>query len=428
MGRHGEAVLASVRGDTQLEHDIVHGLGGIVERSTLTGQFGRPHPVAGTLYILQPGRQRPDNVRQCLPHTHAAHSSRIDQPFDGLLTYCGGSAGRTEMTLGDDSHVGDGELQGAGALLPRDQTRHATIDLRGEKPLRPHRQQSQHTIESRANRELGRQAQWLELGTEPLQLEHLLRHVTQNRSQLEVYRSRTIGLVMEHDLAITCHPTDERDGDSFSLAQVTEQLDVFRSQENGILLLVLRTPYLEYGQRFITERNLPDLDSRSRRFDNFLEHVAVAARPLIVDTHDGIAIAKFHARPNNTVHLLFHLGVAALDRIEIEFRDILALDHARRSTASHANPICRPADFDHPHPFLGRVFLHVPSIDLADSATEHDGFDPLATLAVRQPHAERSCIPLNERLAKLVTIIRRPIARLDLDLQRRSEIVRIGKV
>ena len=110
VGRHGEAVLASVHGDTQLEHDIVHGLGSIVECSALTGQFGRPHPVAGTLYILQPGRQRPDDVRQCLPHTHAAHSSRIDQPFDGLLTYCGGGAGRTEMTLGDDSHVGDGEL------------------------------------------------------------------------------------------------------------------------------------------------------------------------------------------------------------------------------------------------------------------------------------------------------------------------------
>ncbi len=81
-------------------------------------------------------------------------------------------------------------------MLPRDQTCHAAIDLRGEKPLRPHRQQAQHTIEGRADREPIRQAQWFELGAEPLLLEHLLRHVTQNRGQLEVYRSRTIGLVM----------------------------------------------------------------------------------------------------------------------------------------------------------------------------------------------------------------------------------------
>ncbi len=146
-----------------------------------------------------------------------------------------------------------------------------------------------------------------------------------------------------------------------------------------------------------------------------------------MNADDGIAIAELDAGADHTVDLLLHLRVAALYRVEVELLDVLALDHAGRGAATHADPVGGPADLHDPHLLLGAVLLDVPRVDLADAAGEHDRLDPLAPLAVGEPQPERARVSLDDRLAELVAVVRGPVRCLDLDLERRGEVARISE-
>ena len=76
------------------------------------------------------------------------------------------------------------------------------------------------------------------------------------------------------------------------------------------------------------------------------------AGPLIVDNIDQAQITHLVAGPQHPVHLLFHLGIAALDRIEIELGLVFSLHHRGGSTTAKADPIGRTAHLDNEHPLV----------------------------------------------------------------------------
>ena len=193
-------------------------------------------------------------------------------------------------------------------------------------------------------------------------------------------------------------------------------------QQQRVVLLVLGTPDLEDGQRFVSDRDVPYLDLRPRRLHDFLEHVAIAASALVVDADDRIVIAELDAGAQDPVDLLLHLGVAALYRVEVQLGHVLALHHARRRASAHPDAVGGSAYLHDPHPGLGRVLLGVSGVDLSDSAAEHDRLDPLSPSAVREPHPERARISLDHRLAELVAVVRGPVGGLDFDLEGRGEV------
>jgi len=49
-------------------------------------------------------------------------------------------------------------------------------------------------------------------------------------------------------------------------------------------------------------------------FDDFFQHVAVAAAALVVNRDNGIGRAHFHARAHQAVHAVLHFRVAALGK------------------------------------------------------------------------------------------------------------------
>jgi len=103
-----------------------------------------------------------------------------------------------------------------------------------------------------------------------------------------------------------------------------------------------------------------------------------------VDADDGVLVPELHTGAQHAVDLLLHLGVAPLDRVEVELRHVLALHHARGRAAAHADAVGGAADLHDPHAFRGQAFLRVPRIHLADAAAEHDRLDPLTPLAIGQ--------------------------------------------
>ena len=85
-------------------------------------------------------------------------------------------------------------------------------------------------------------------------------------------------------------------------------------------------------------------------------------------------IAHLVAGPDDPVHLLLHLGIAALHRVKIQFLGIFALEHGGGRTAAETDPVGRATYLDNDHPLFFRILFRMPIIDLADAAGEHDGF------------------------------------------------------
>ena len=230
-----------------------------------------------------------------------------------------------------------------------------------------------------------------------------------------------------HNPAVAGDPADKGGRDLFAFAQSLEEIAVLGSEQQGVVLLELGAPDLEHREGLVADGEGADLDSRPRRLDDLLEYIAVAAGALVVDRDDGVVGPELAAGPDHPVDLLLHLGVAALDGVEVELGDILALDHGRGGAAAHPDAVGRAAELDHPHPDLGCALGDVSVVHLADAAGEHDGFDPLAAFARGQPQSEGPGEALDHRFAELVAVVRGAVGGLDLDLERAGQIVRVGE-
>ena len=138
--------------------------------------------------------------------------------------------------------------------------------------------------------------------------------------------------------------------------------------QERVLFLVLGTPDLEHGEGVVPDLDLSDLDLRAGRMHDLLDHVAVAARALVVNALDRVLLAQFHAGADHAVQFLFHLRVAALHGVEVELGDVLALDHGRGCAAAHADAVGRSPHLDHEHSLLCFGLVRVAGVHLADAA------------------------------------------------------------
>ena len=132
------------------------------------------------------------------------------------------------------------------------------------------------------------------------------------------------------DVAVARDLADVGDGHALAGAERGEEGDGVGAEEEGVGLLVLGPPDLEDAQGGVADDDLADVDLAPRGGDDLLEHVAVAAGALVVDGDDGVGGAELAAGADDAVHLLLHLGVAALDGVEVELRLVVPLGHARR--------------------------------------------------------------------------------------------------
>ena len=141
----------------------------------------------------------------------------------------------------------------------------------------------------------------------------------------------------------------------------------------------------------------------------------------------GFPAFELDARFHHAVELVGHLRVAALHGVEIEVGVclVLAASLGRGGAAAHADPVRGTADLHHEHPDVALLLLEIRVINLPEPAGEHDGLDPLATLAVLQSLTEAAAVPRDERLAELVAVVGGAVGRVHEDLKRFGEVRRV---
>ena len=127
-------------------------------------------------------------------------------------------------------------------------------------------------------------------------------------------------------------------GHLFPLADGLEAFDILRADQKAVALLVFGHIDFQHRHGGIAHPDVADLDPAARMFDQLLEHIGRTAGALVVDDIDQALVAHLVAGPDDPVHLLLHLGVAALDRVEIELGVIFALHHAARPRRRRSRP------------------------------------------------------------------------------------------
>jgi hypothetical protein len=167
---------------------------------------------------------------------------------------------------------------------------------------------------------------------------------------------------------------------------------------------------------------LPDVVRSTCGFDNLLEDVSVASSSLVVDRDDGILFAEIATGAHQSIETVLHLGVAALHRVEVQVGVLRALDARGRSTATDPDPVGWTADLHDEHPLFRGALIRVPAVKLPDPGGEHDRFHPFEALPARKSLTERPREAMDDRLAVLVSVVGRSVARLDLDVQGGGEV------
>ncbi|KAI0558444.1 phosphoribosylformylglycinamidine synthase [Gracilaria domingensis] len=167
------------------------------------------------------------------------------------------------------------------------------------------------------------------------------------------------------------------------------------------------------------------MDLGAGRIDELLDDVAVAAGALVVDGHNGVVLAHLDARAQHAVHLLRHLGVAALHGVEVEVGAVVALHHAGGGAAAHADAVRGAAHLDDEQPHAGAPLAGVAMVHVPHAAGEHDGLDVLSALAAHHPDAVAARKAVDDGLAKLVAVVAGAVAGLDENVERRRQVGRV---
>mmetsp|Transcript_37875 Transcript_37875/g.121508 ORF Transcript_37875/g.121508 Transcript_37875/m.121508 type:complete len:343 (-) Transcript_37875:1312-2340(-) len=239
-------------------------------------------------------------------------------------------------------------------------------------------------------------------------------------------------VVDDFDEAVVGDGADDVEEAVFAVGDLADEVDVvvvFFEQES-VGLLVLCAPDFDGGHRRVPEGELGEVVDGTFAVDDLLQDVAVAAAALVVDRRDGLDVAPtgeaLAAGPNDAVHAIAHLGVAALDGVKVEGRRARRRHAARRRAAAHADLVGRPADLRDLVPrFRGGLPGGPRPVEPPDARGEHHRLDPLAPRPQSVPPSKAPAVARDHRLPELVPVVRRPVRRAQQNLQGRRHVRRV---
>mmetsp|Transcript_82949 Transcript_82949/g.179067 ORF Transcript_82949/g.179067 Transcript_82949/m.179067 type:complete len:1004 (+) Transcript_82949:3602-6613(+) len=428
--RHGERVLAAVDGHAELDAHGTDGLGGVVHLRALALQLRGPHPVARGLDGLQRGDRHPHEVGDGLGDRQARHGLVVlgvaAQALHGRLAESCHAAGVAHHALGDHGEVRERGLQRPDALLLRHEARHGAVDLVREEALRADGHEAQHAHgERRLDQEAGGQGELLLRRDDARHGEDLLRHLAEHQVQRQVHGNAVVAGVPHDHAPVAGDLAHDGVRGALALADAVPEREVLFVDEEAVVLLEFGGPELEEGHRGVAHEHLADVDLGAGRLRDLLQHVAGASGALVVDGQDGVLGAELHAGADDAVDTLQHLGVAALNGVEVELGLVVARDHGGGRAAADADSVGRAADLHDGHAGLRLRLREVPVVHGAEAATQHDGLHILEALAGRQAVPEGARPAAEQGLAELVAVVARAVRGVDEDLEGRRHVARV---
>ena len=351
----------------ELESEL---LNGIVEYRILAGLTARRHPVGGKPYLRDVADVSRSDVRQGFGDGHPAARRAVEKRYRGALA-CG--HGLTLVCL--VAHRRNGAVCGrqlvfADHLVAGDAACDRPVGDRYEERLVGDRRQVQNT---RQHIE-GLHALEVRALVAPLYALHVAHHSRRLAEQhLDIHIDRPIAevLVLEDELAIACRDADERHWAALAFAEGLEELLCGGLERKHIALLSLAAPYLHRIHRALFVVNLPERELAAGRLDQLGAPVREAARANVVDGQYGVRLSEIAARIDYALAAALHLGVSALDAVEVERLGVCAGHHRARGASAEADAHRRTADLDYQRAHLHVLLLDLRAADDAHAAGEH---------------------------------------------------------
>ena len=141
-----------------------------------------------------------------------------------------------------------------------------------------------------------------------------------------------------------------------------------------VALLGLVAPHLARGHARLFVGCGPQVDPRPPpgAVGQLRQRVREPARPHVVDGEDRVVAAQGAAAVDHLLGPALDLGVAALDRVEVEVGGVGAGGHGGGRPAAHADQHPRPADLDEEGAGRDVALVRVLGPDVAHAPGDHD--------------------------------------------------------
>ena len=180
--------------------------------------------------------------------------------------------------------------------------------------------------------------------------------------------------VLQHQLALLGGDADDGEGAAFALAHGGEERQAFRRDHQDVALLALVAPDLLGRQAAFLERDLAQVEDGAAAgiVDQFREGVGDAARADVMDRQDGVALGQAPAMVDDFLRAALDLGVAALDRVEVQVGGVGARGHRAGRAAAHADAHAGAAELDQQRAGGELDLLGEVGADRAQAAGDHD--------------------------------------------------------
>ena len=419
-GVHRARVLAHGNGDAEFRAELqAHLLNRVVEDRVLAGVAARGHPVGGEADGGEVAHVHAGEVHDRLGDGEPPRRGPVEERDRGAF------ARRHRLTLerlvAERRHgrVGDGKLVGAHHLVAGDAPRHRAVGDGDEERLVGDGGQVENPRE-RVHRADALERDRAVRGLDALHLAHHARRLAEQDLDGHVDGVVLEMLVVEDELAVARRDADERDRAAFARAQPLEELAPLGTEREDVALLRLAAPNLHGAHRLLLVGDLPQLEAAARRLDEFGAAIGKPARADVVNGEDGVRRAERRARVDDALATALHLGVAALDGVEVEILRVRAGHHRGRRAAAQADAHGGAADLDDEGPRRDGLLLDLAFTDDAHAAREHDGL-VVAAQRARLLGLQRAEEAAELRTAELVAEGRAADGPFRHDLKRRRQ-------
>ena len=250
----------------------------------------------------------------------------------------------------------------------------------------------------------------------------LVDHIGLGRRAEHIRQSQVNGLVspslFEGQVHILCGASYDIHRSTLTLGDACDALYIFALDEQAHTLLALVADDFLGGKGLVTDGEGAEVKVSACRLHKLGEAIEVTTCPVVVDGDDGI-ILTLGERTDDVLDTLLHLGVGALDGIELNRTSILPCVHRADGTPTHTDAVVVPTEEDDFFARLGSTLLRITAAGIAHATSEHnDLVEAVGRCGVLPFVLEGQHRTTDEWLTELVPEVARPIRSLRQDLAR----------
>ena len=206
------------------------------------------------------------------------------------------------------------------------------------------------------------------------------RYIDRVRDGICARRIRGLGItgkvrVFDEEVAFFGCLSDDRKGTTLAFAEILEVADPLGGDRHDVAFLGFVAPDFEGRHAGFIVRNGAQVDATAAvaLVEDFRNRIGQPAGAHVVDRQDRTRVTQRRAAIDDLLTTAFDLGIAALDRSEIEVLVAGPRGHRRGRAASEADQHGRPAEYDDLGAGRGHELVDVHRSDIAEATRKHDG-------------------------------------------------------